>query len=156
MRTFVYFSAGARTSGNWDDLMKAGRMDIVCNAIIHSFFISHAIREDVILHLIFYGQPTPPRHITIKSKLYGFELIDLFLLFLYFNVSNFCLSFLPYKFIFVWGSTGLLGFLIHLFKANKPDQFLMFLLRYQFGKNIYSASMPDTEFKKYEFKIKNK
>jgi len=68
MRTFIYFSGRARTSGNWDDLMQAGRMDIVCNVIIHTFFISNAMREDVKLHLIFYGQPDPPKHIEIISN----------------------------------------------------------------------------------------
>ena len=68
MRTFVYFSSKARTTGNWDDLMQAGRMDIVCNFLIHSFFISNAMREDVDLHLVFYGSPDPPKHIEINVK----------------------------------------------------------------------------------------
>lgn len=63
MREFIYYSGKARTSGNFDDLMKAGRMDIVCHAVINAFFISNHIREDVKLHLIFYGPPTPPRHL---------------------------------------------------------------------------------------------
>jgi len=62
MRTFLYFSSKARTTGNFKDLMKAGRMDIVCNVIIHSFFISNAIRKDTELHLVFYGPPTPPTY----------------------------------------------------------------------------------------------
>jgi tRNA (pseudouridine54-N1)-methyltransferase len=65
VREFVYFSGRARTSGNWEDLMQAGRMDIVCNVIIHTFFISNAMRDDVKLHLIFYGQPDPPKHIEL-------------------------------------------------------------------------------------------
>jgi len=69
-RTFVYFSGKARTSGNFDtgELMQAGRMDIVCNVIIHTFFISNAVRDDVNLHLIFYGSPDPPKHIEINIK----------------------------------------------------------------------------------------
>lgn len=63
MREFIYFSQHARTSGNFDDLMKAGRMDIVCHVIINSFFISNKIRNDVKLHLIFYGPPDPPKHL---------------------------------------------------------------------------------------------
>lgn len=63
MREFIYFSSKARTSGNWQDLMQAGRMDIVCHVIINSFFISKAIRDDVKLHLIFYGAPDPPKHL---------------------------------------------------------------------------------------------
>jgi len=68
MREFVYFSGSARTSGNFqlDNLMKAGRMDIAINVIIAAFFLSHSSREDVKLHLIFYGMPDPPKHIEIQ------------------------------------------------------------------------------------------
>lgn len=63
MREFIYFSRSARTSGNFSDLMAAGRMDIVCHIVINSFFLSHKMRDDVKLHLVFYGQPDPPKHI---------------------------------------------------------------------------------------------
>jgi len=66
MRQFIYFSSKARTSGAWKDLREAGRMDIVCNVILHTFFLSHHLRDDVCLHLVFYGPPTPPRHIELK------------------------------------------------------------------------------------------
>tara|TARA_Y100000310_G_scaffold343839_1_gene453398 strand:- start:782 stop:1348 length:567 start_codon:yes stop_codon:yes gene_type:complete len=68
MREFVYYSAKARTSGNFTDLMKAGRIDIVCNVIIQAFFISNQMRDDVHLHLIFDGQPNPPRHLEFISN----------------------------------------------------------------------------------------
>ena len=68
MREFIYFSQKARTSGNFgDDLMKAGRMDIVCNVIIAGFFLSHKLREDVKIHLIFNGPPNPPMHLELIS-----------------------------------------------------------------------------------------
>ncbi len=68
MRHFIYFSQSAATTGNFKDLMKAGRMDIAIHVIIASFFLSHSVREDVKLHLVFYGMPTPPRHIEITLK----------------------------------------------------------------------------------------
>ena len=70
MRTFVYFSSTAKTSGNFDlnNLMKAGRMDIVLHLIINAFFLSHKLRDDVKLHLIFYGSPDPPKHIEIQVE----------------------------------------------------------------------------------------
>jgi tRNA (pseudouridine54-N1)-methyltransferase len=71
MREFVYFSASAVTSGNAlsnRDLMSAGRMDIAIHTIIATFFLSHDFRKDVKLHLIFYGQPDPPKHIEIMIK----------------------------------------------------------------------------------------
>jgi tRNA (pseudouridine54-N1)-methyltransferase len=48
--------------------MKAGRMDIAIHVIIASFFLSHDVRDDVKLHLIFYGMPDPPKHIEIEIK----------------------------------------------------------------------------------------
>lgn len=68
MREFVYFSRHAWTSGNFKDLMEAGRMDIVCHVIINAFFLSQKLRDDVALHLIFYGPPDPPKHIIMKPS----------------------------------------------------------------------------------------
>lgn len=67
MREFIYYSKNARTTGNFDlqNLMKAGRMDIACQVVIMSFFLSHQIREDVKLHMIFDGQPDPPKHLEL-------------------------------------------------------------------------------------------
>lgn len=48
--------------------MQAGRMDIVCNVIISTFFISHAMRDDVKLHLIFDGPPYAPQHLVFESN----------------------------------------------------------------------------------------
>lgn len=70
MREFIYYSKSAVTAGNLikENLMKAGRMDIVCNVIISVFFISNAMREDVKLHLIFDGGPNNPRHLLLESN----------------------------------------------------------------------------------------
>ena len=43
MRTIIYFSSSARTTGNWTDLMQAGRMDIVCHVIVNLFNTSVSI-----------------------------------------------------------------------------------------------------------------
>lgn len=70
MRHFVYFSRTAVTTGNFNttELMKAGRMDIALHVIISAFFLSHSVREDVKLHLVFYGMPDPPKHIEITIE----------------------------------------------------------------------------------------
>jgi len=70
MREFIYFSGQARTSGNFDvnNLMNAGRLDIAMHVIINVFFLSHAMRDNVKLHLIFYGMPDPPKHIEMMVK----------------------------------------------------------------------------------------
>jgi len=66
MREFIYFSSKASTTGNFSDLKEAGRMDIVCHFVINSFFVSNAIRPEVRLHLVFYGQPDPSKHIILE------------------------------------------------------------------------------------------
>ena len=69
MRHFVYFSKTAATSGkalSEGNLMKAGRMDIAIHTIIASFFLSHDLRKDVKMHLVFYGMPDPPKHIEMQ------------------------------------------------------------------------------------------
>jgi len=65
MREFIYYSKNAVTAGNFikDNLMKAGRMDIVCNVLIQSFFISNQIRKDLRLHMVFDGPPFGARHL---------------------------------------------------------------------------------------------
>ncbi len=68
MREFVYFSRNAWTSGNFDNPMQAGRLDIACHVVIMSFFLSEAIRNNVKLHLFFEGPPDPPKHLEIWSN----------------------------------------------------------------------------------------
>lgn len=73
MREFVYYSQNAVTSGSFLskknlDLMAAGRMDIVCNVIIQTFFVSNNIRKDVRLHLVFDGPSNAPLHILLDSS----------------------------------------------------------------------------------------
>jgi len=68
MREFLYYSRNAPTTGNFgSDLMKAGRMDIAIHIVINSLFMSHAIRRETKLHLLFAGQPDPVKHIEIQA-----------------------------------------------------------------------------------------
>jgi len=63
IREFVVISNHGRTSGNFKDLMKAGRLDIVVHSIINAFFVSHTMRQDVKLHVLLKGPPDPVKHI---------------------------------------------------------------------------------------------
>jgi tRNA (pseudouridine54-N1)-methyltransferase len=73
MREFIYFSKRAVTTGNFKDLMQAGRMDIACHIVIHSFFVSNAKRNNLKLNLFFYGPPNPPMHLEIYDQYEGRE-----------------------------------------------------------------------------------
>jgi len=67
MREFIYYSKNAVTSGSFikEDLMKAGRMDIACQMVIMSFFVSKHMRDDVKLHFVFDGPPDAPKHLEL-------------------------------------------------------------------------------------------
>ncbi|MCX8159057.1 MAG: tRNA (pseudouridine(54)-N(1))-methyltransferase TrmY [Candidatus Pacearchaeota archaeon] len=78
MREFVYYSRTAPTSGSYikEDLQESGRIDIAIHTVIATFFLSHKIRTDAKLHLIFAGPPTPPRHLEMKPVTEGKTGID--------------------------------------------------------------------------------
>ncbi|MBD3247562.1 hypothetical protein GF378_03000 [Candidatus Pacearchaeota archaeon] len=71
MRHIIYFSSKAVTSGGAlrkKDLMEAGRIDIAIHSIIQGLYLSHDIRKDTVIHLVFYGMPDPPKHIEIHGS----------------------------------------------------------------------------------------
>jgi tRNA (pseudouridine54-N1)-methyltransferase len=77
-RSFIYYSRTAPTAGSYikDNLQESGRIDIAIHTVISAFFLSHKIRTDTKLHMIFAGPPTPPRHIEMKPVTEGKTGID--------------------------------------------------------------------------------
>lgn len=74
MREIIYYSRTAPTSGSYvneKDLYESGRLDIPIHSVIASFFLSHKIRTDVKLDLIFAGPPNTPRHLEIQPVTEG-------------------------------------------------------------------------------------
>tara|TARA_Y100000310_G_scaffold327385_1_gene393675 strand:- start:1529 stop:2131 length:603 start_codon:yes stop_codon:yes gene_type:complete len=73
MREFIYYSRTAPTSGSKikEDLMKSGRLDIAIHTIISTFFLSHNLRDNTKLHLIFAGPPDPVKHLELLPKTEG-------------------------------------------------------------------------------------
>lgn len=85
MRSFIYYSSTAPTKGNFgSDLVKAGRLDIAVHTVISAFFLSHEIRRDVKLHLVFGGKPDPTKHLELKPVLSGQTGVDK----IYFSKNN--------------------------------------------------------------------
>ncbi len=69
MKHFILFSRQGYTTGNFKNLREAGRLDIVAHCIVSSFFKSHALRRDVIFHIILNGPPKPPLYMRIDGKI---------------------------------------------------------------------------------------
>lgn len=78
MREFIYYSRSAPTSGKYigEDLMKSGRLDIAIHTVISAFFLSHKLRNDVKLHLVFAGMPDPQKHLELFPVTEGQTGID--------------------------------------------------------------------------------
>lgn len=90
-----------------------------------------------------------PRALETKSKLFGFELGDILVLFLYLSVSNFVFGQTPFKFIFVWAGSAALAFSLYFLKKGKPDNHLQHLGEFYRSPEILSASAPDLEYRPY-------
>jgi hypothetical protein len=90
-----------------------------------------------------------PRALEAKSKIFGFELGDILILFLYLSLSNFIFGQTPFKFVFVWVGTGLLGCGLYFLKKGKPEGHLQHLGEFYRNPQVYSASSPDLEYQPY-------
>jgi tRNA (pseudouridine54-N1)-methyltransferase len=82
MRTFVLYARKARTDNNFrlDDLINAGRMDLVCRCISSALWLSHNVREDVRIFIVLNGPSNPPVTICFQgsklSKVYVDEVTN--------------------------------------------------------------------------------
>jgi tRNA (pseudouridine54-N1)-methyltransferase len=82
MRTFVLYSRRARTDSNFqlNDLIYAGRMDLVCRCISSALWLSHKARDDTKIYVILNGPPKPPVAICFQgselSKVYVDEMTN--------------------------------------------------------------------------------
>lgn len=74
-----------------------------------------------------------------KTLVFGFEIVDLFLVFSLLAILNFILGSIPYKFFWTWGPSLALGLSLRLGKAGKPDNYLAHLARYHFSPGIFSS-----------------
>jgi tRNA (pseudouridine54-N1)-methyltransferase len=72
LREFLLYSRLGRTDSQLNSLHDAGRLDIVQECIVASFFLSHGLRRDVTFHVVLNGPPQPPVHLQIN----GTELYD--------------------------------------------------------------------------------
>ena len=78
MREIIYYSRTAPTVGSYvrENLQESGRIDIAIHTVIAAFFLSHKIRTDTTLHLLFAGAPDPVKHLEIFPVTEGKTGID--------------------------------------------------------------------------------
>jgi hypothetical protein len=90
-----------------------------------------------------------PRSLETKTKLFGFELGDLVLIFLYLALSNLVFGQTNLKLPLVWLGTLALGAVLYFTKRGKPDHHLEHLGEYLRAPGILSAGKADTKYQPY-------
>lgn len=90
-----------------------------------------------------------PRALEKKARLFGFELADLLLVFLYLALSNLVFGHTRLKFLLVWGGTSALAGVLYFVKRGKPDGYLQHYGEYMVSPSVLSPSMPDLDYRPY-------
>jgi len=78
MRTFVLYARKARTDSDFslDDLINAGRMDLVCRCISSALWLSHKSRENTQIFVVLNGPPKPPVTICFRGSEFSKVYVD--------------------------------------------------------------------------------
>lgn len=74
-----------------------------------------------------------------KTLVFGFEILDLFVVFSCLALLNFVLRGVPYKFVFTWGPSAALALGLKFGKAGKPENYLLHLVRFYLMPVVFSA-----------------
>jgi hypothetical protein len=96
-----------------------------------------------------------PRALENKTRLFGFELPDLLLIFLYLSVSNLFLGNVRCKSWLTWGGTVLIAGFLYFVKRGKPDQYLQHLGEYFRSPGVFSAGAADENHRPYISDLEN-
>lgn len=74
-----------------------------------------------------------------KTLILGFEIVDLFVLSMFFCVLNFVFSGSTFKLFFTFGPGLALATVLRVAKIGKADNFILHWLRFQFAPGVYRA-----------------
>ncbi len=93
-----------------------------------------------------------PRSLERKVRIFGFELVDLLLIFLYLALSNLFFGQTKLRPLIVWGGTVSIGLVLYFVKRGKPDAYLQHYGEFLNGPSVFTAQSPDTDYRPYFLK----
>ncbi len=96
-----------------------------------------------------------PRALEMKSKLFGFELPDLLLIFLNLAITNLIFGGTSFRYPLVWGTTLSLALFLYFAKKGRPDNYIQHLGEYLIRPAYFAAGGADRLYRKFKGKIKN-
>jgi hypothetical protein len=83
----------------------------------------------------------------MKTKLFGFELPDLLLIFMNLALTNLVFGATSFRYPLVWGTTLLLASFLYFSKRGKPDNYLQHLGEFLVQSSVKSAGRPDLKYR---------
>ena len=93
-----------------------------------------------------------PRALEMKSKLFGFELPDLLLIFFNLAITNLIFGASRFRYPLVWGSSLSIAAFLFFAKRGKPDNYLQHLGEFYIKPSLRSAFGNDCEYKHFKRK----
>jgi hypothetical protein len=90
-----------------------------------------------------------PRALEMKTRLFGFELPDLLLIFLNLSVTNLFFGASHVRYLLVWGTTLGLALFLFFAKRGRPDSYLQHLGEFLSSPSYRAAGRPDLEFRRF-------
>lgn len=90
-----------------------------------------------------------PRSLEAKSKIFGLELSDILILFLNLSIENLIFGSTQFKYLMVYGSTLIIGFVLFFVKRGKPDNYLQHLGEYITTSSVKYAGLNDRFYQKF-------
>ncbi len=94
-----------------------------------------------------------PRALEMKSKLFGYELPDLLLIFFNLAITNLIFGGTSLRYPLVWGTTLGLALVLYFGKRGRPDGYIQHLGEFLVRPAYYSAGRPDRLARKFKGRI---
>lgn len=91
-----------------------------------------------------------PRALEMKSKLFGYELSDLLLIFMNLAVMNLVFGTTSFRYPLVWGTTLSLALFLFFAKRGKPDNYIQHLIEHYVRPVYFAAGRSDIYYRKFK------
>ncbi len=96
-----------------------------------------------------------PRALEMKTKIFGFELPDLLLIFMNLAITNLVFGTSNFRYPLVWGTTLGLALFLFFAKRGRPDNYLQHLGEFIAQSAYKAAGAPDCKYRKFRKEKKN-
>jgi hypothetical protein len=90
-----------------------------------------------------------PRALEMKTKLFGFELPDLLLIFMNLAITNLIFGTTSFRYPLVWGTTLALALFLFFAKRGRPDNYLQHLGEFIAQPAYKAAGAADRQYRKF-------